>query len=421
MRSLPSIKRALSHFEFIGYQLLQQGIQFTAGILLLRFLSKADYGVYFLAVSMVSVVSIASSSGLDTGFNRIAGVLTKDKTRFSAATASLARVRRLAVLVVSVLFAGPLVWFLQRQGLEPLYAYTLAALVLLLAYVQAVKALLTAPLRLLGQFIFLGRLGVVGNVLTLGTTLGIVYFFPTPIVVIIASMGVALVGIGLAYRKLSPCLERGQKADPAMVKDLRSYYFQLLPNSCFYTVQGNIGTFLLATFGNVTAVAGLGAISRFGRITQLFDAYTQNVIVPKFAQAPHRAEWIKQMKRFGSLYVICALGLFGALVILTPAFLFLLGPEYTHLTFEFRLFAVGMMLNFIIGFIVKINSAKGWIYWSARLQIAGSILGMALGAWLFDVSVLVGVLLFGIATRIPVLGIQLMDLYRGFRAFSPAL
>lgn len=374
--------------------------------------------MYFLAVSMVSVVSIASSSGLDTGFNRIAGVLTKDKTRFSAATASLARVRRLAVLVVSVLFAGPLVWFLQRQGLEPLYAYTLAALVLLLAYVQAVQALLTAPLRLLGQFIFLGRLGVVGNVLTLGTTLGIVYFFPTPIVVIIASMGVALVGIGLAYRKLSPCLERGQKADPAMVKDLRSYYFQLLPNSCFYTVQGNIGTFLLATFGNVTAVAGLGAIGRFGRITQLFDAYTQNVIVPKFAQAPHRAEWMKQMRRFGTIYTACAVALFGVLVLLTPVFLFLLGPDYADLTFEFRLFAVGMVLGFAGKFLTSINAAKGWIYWRSRFAIIATCIGMAVGATLFDVTALSGVLLFGIYSQMPNFLLMLLDIQSGLKEFE---
>ena len=85
----------------------------------------------------------------------------------------------------------------------------------------------------------------------------------------------------------------------------------------------------------------------------------------------------------------------AALYFLTPVLLFLLGPDYEHLRLEFKIFSVGMVLNFIIGCIVHINSAKAWIFWSSKLQIIGSVIGMIAGAYYLDMSTLSGVLFFG--------------------------
>ena len=65
----------------------------------------------------------------------------------------------------------------------------------------------------------------------------------------------------VTLRHLNSLLVNERVADKDMVDGLRTDYFRLLPNSCFYTIQGNISAFILASFGSVTAVAGLADLS----------------------------------------------------------------------------------------------------------------------------------------------------------------
>ena len=49
-----------------------QGAQLGTGIMIVRLLGREEYALYFLAFSLVSMISVLTSSGLVAGFNRIA-------------------------------------------------------------------------------------------------------------------------------------------------------------------------------------------------------------------------------------------------------------------------------------------------------------------------------------------------------------
>src|SRR5690606_35131619 len=105
-------------------------------------------------------------------------------------------------------------------------------------------------------------------------------------------------------------------------------------------------------------------------------------------------------------------------VVGADVFVWILGDGYTGLNREMGIYFALVALSFLGGMVHTVNHAKGWIHYVSVGNIPLSILGMAVGAVVFGVDTVHGVLMMGLLSRVPVLCLQLLDLRRGLAAMG---
>jgi hypothetical protein len=209
--------------------------------------------------------------------------------------------------------------------------------------------------------------------------------------------------------------------DPEDRQVIVRFIRKLAPNAVFYCFQGQITVFLISIFAHrASAVAEVGALGRLAMIFAVLSNLLANVFIPAFARC-HRAAKLKLIYAgvvggvtiFG-IFVVCLAALFPR------QFLFVLGNHYAHLSAELLLMVSGAVVTSIASAIWGLNSAKGWISGSWMYIPITLVTQLALIPFINFASVN-GVLLFNLISTVPVVLLNLLLSYRGFRHYRGAL
>lgn len=377
-------------------QIIIQAVGFVCGILIIRLLPVQEYAFYTLANTMLGTMTVLADSGISSGVMAQGGKVWQDKEKLGAVLATGIDLRK-KFGIASLLVSLPVLFYLLVHNGASLLTSLLIVLALIPAFYAALSDSLLEIVPKLHQTILplqKNQISVgLGRLLLTGLT---IFVFPWAFIAILAAGlprmwgNVQLGKIGHDYA------DKNQKPDPEIRKDILSLVKKIMPTSIYYCLSGQITIWLISVFGNTNSVAQLGALGRLSVMLTIITAIIGTLIIPRFAKLA--SDKFLLLKRFLQIIgvLIILLGFVMLVVYLFPTpILWLLGDAYKGLPYELFLSVVGSCIGLITGIVFSLYNCRGWAF-NPVVGIPLGILGIILGALIFDLSSLVGILYFNL-------------------------
>ncbi len=186
-----------------------------------------------------------------------------------------------------------------------------------------------------------------------------------------------------------------------------------MPGAIYFCISSQITIWVISFFGKTSAVAQIGALGRLSMLLVLIQYLIGAFIEPFFAKMELDKKIVikRAIQVFVSLSIIICLVIFAVFMLSEPV-LWLLGNNYSELNYELVLSITGGGLALLGNTAAILYLSRGWVL-NPMILIGISILSIALGAILFELSTLQGVLLFNIF--LAVIQIFLHWIYFGYK------
>jgi len=379
----------------LGGQVFALIANLATQVLLVRYLSKTDYGAFAYCLSVVSIVETVAALGLRRGVSqfmpiyeergesdRVAGLLV-----FSFATVlSVGLAAMLIVIGLRGAIAGSLS---HRES-----AATLLAILIALAPLHAVEYLLDAVFSvfarpkaiLVRKYVYspVMRLTVVGLLVLSGSDVTFVaggYLIAGVLGIVV--YGTLLAGVLRAHGLLALIRSRRMSFP---VRQMLSYCVPLVVHDLSAVLLTAAGTILLAAMRNASEVAALRAVMPVA-LTLSYVLATFGVL---FAPLASRLRARGESQEVGRIYWQTAAwtGLFALPVFLVgtvfadPLTLFLFGPRYENAAAILAVLVAGNFVTNIVGpngLLLAVYGEVRYVVWTNVCAVAVNIaLGVAL-------------------------------------------
>lgn len=388
--------------QVAGMQVLVQGAGAITGLLLIRAMEKDAYAWFTLAGSMLATLHLLADGGISTALTSIGGRVYQNAADFSRLLADGQRMA-LRLALVGIVLAAPFFWHLYtRLGTPPATSLALIGLAVLGMVPAMLATILTVPLRLHSRARqaqgaeLLGasaRLSLCGGLLWLGWADARALFAGT----ILASLCQAW-------------LLRAQTRDYTVPlpsptghqTEINGFVRALYGNHIFFCVQGQIATWLIGWLAGVEQVADLGALSRLAVLFAAFGAPFTHLVAPSMAR-------IQDTRILRRRFALAMAAVFGCTILVLAAaawqptcFLWLLGEKYAHLKAELILALAAQGLTLSTSVCWGLIIVRGWVR-HAWITIATNLAGLAVGATLFQLDTVHGMLSLSAVSWIPTL------------------
>ncbi len=186
------------------------------------------------------------------------------------------------------------------------------------------------------------------------------------------------------------------------------------PGAIFYALQGQLAVLLITILGRTEGVASVGALGRLGQIFALVSQMNPILVEPYFARLP------KARLKADYLRAVALVGGFGLCIVFLArtfpeVFLWVLGPQYSHLRFEVLQVMLAGAIGLQCGLMASINGARRFVYyWQNVSNIGLTILVQIIFLWKADLSSIRGVLWLNIASSLPALALGIVVAFYGF-------
>ena len=364
-------------------RLLAMAVNYLTQILIIRYLTKSDYGAFGYALSMVAVVQAAIQLGLDRGLARFLPIYDEDGDSGSIVGA--------ISFVASVTFGlGALAivgFWMARSTIEgtlvsdPL-AVALLAILMVMAPVEALDNLLVTVLAAFRRSgtIFLRR-HVVAPLLKLTV---VVALLATGSSVEFLAVGYVTAAIGglIIFSLALIRLLRQRRADLAPstirvpMRQLVFFSIPLLTTDLVFMTLAATDAAMLEWFGSTDDVAALRAVQPTARLSQVVLTAFGVLFIPYvarlYAKGQHEqvngrywetTNWVMLL----SLPIVCATLLFP-----TELTTQLLGEEYADSAVILAILGVGYFIHAVFGF----NGMTLNVYGQVRFLVVVNIVAV---------------------------------------------
>lgn len=402
-----------------SYAFTQLGVQalgFLAGLAVVRTLPPDQFAQVALAGNFQVTLGLLADTGIGIGLASIGGQIWRDRDRLGRLIATARSLRGQFALVALAAMVPLFVWLLVRNGSPAWHVFAITAAVILTLWAQLNYDALGAAPRLAGEVARVQRIDLAGNAVRLGAMLALAALgmLNAPLAVAVGSM--VAVGQWLRLRPaVADLVDLDAKPDEANRSALLSLARSQVANTIFFCLQGQIGLWIIAGFGNTRGVADLGALGRLAFLLTIPNAIQNNLILPRFARLP--ADRPLLTRRYGQIVGIAAaaaLGLWALSAIFPEPLLWLLGPSYAHLQRELPLLMASAALAYFAAVLWSLNFARAWVRWS-WLNIPIALAIQAASVPLLDLATVRGVILFGLFPSLASIALNLWLSRRGLR------
>ena len=381
-----------------GAQVLIQIISFGCGIFIIRNFSVAEYAIYTLANTMLGAMNILADGGIVSGVIAEGGKVWQDKDKLGAVITTGMNLRK-RFAIGSILIAGTvLIYLLMHNNASWYYSLLILLSLIPVFYANLSDSLLEVAPKLHQDIKPLQKNLVMANIGRLLLTIPSVFFIPfTPIAII--ATGIPRIIANFKLKKISnKFVTSNQKEDVQIKKNILHMVRRILPVEVYNIFSTNITVWILSIIGATSSIAQVGALFRIGAVLSLFTIVFNTIIVPRYSRLQEvkkelQEKMIKiQLLLFSVSFVIVFFTwLFSAQII------WLLGNNYKNLDSELVLTVIIFCFNIISTIIYTLCRGRGWVI-SPILNISINLLSIVLGAFIFDITSLKGILIFNIAT-----------------------
>lgn len=400
--------------KFLSVQVLVQALGFVSGILLIRSLSKEEYGYLTIANSMQSMMNGLADSGISIGISEIAGKVWNDKYRFGQVIQSALELRKWLALISTSIITPIMIWVLLRNNISTTSAILITIAILIELYFYLESSVLETVPRFYSKIKTIQNLDIVFAVTRL-ILLGVGYFtFLNSVIAAFISTIASACRTILLRRVANQEIDVKVEKNLDYQKNILSIVKNFIPNSIFYTFQGQISILLISIFGNTQNIAEIGALSRFSMIFALVTPIMSSIAFPAFSRCQNQS-----LLKLRYWQIVLANILFGTVLIgisyfFSDQILWILGTKYSGLSSELMLVILLGTVGHIGGVMWGLCCAKGWIK-NMWLEIPIKLSVQIILLLFMNLSNIKGVILFGIFSYVPSIILVAIIAYQNLR------
>lgn len=307
----------------------------VSGLLIVRFLPKAEYAEYTFLIACQMLIIGLSDLGLGHCYLPVVGERSRDSTWVigSCRRVYAWRWRFLGVALVLVLAYW---WFnAQRHGWMS-GGYLLASAAMLAAALLAMREQLgRMVLVILQQVGVVNRTGLVVNLLRLGLVTAVLLWAPASAAVagLMAVTVLCSLAVLAHYRRqpvLSAWNDSSLAPDQRRAVDLkiRQMLIPLVAPALFYQFQGVITIFLASLLGTASMIAEVGALSRLAMLLTIVDRVTAMLLFPVISRAAEGPALRGLVFKAHALYLTGMTLLLSTAILFPHLWILILGDQY---------------------------------------------------------------------------------------------
>jgi O-antigen/teichoic acid export membrane protein len=349
---------------FLGLQVVNKVLALAQGLLIINLLSKSDYGLYALALAIISAVASVSNAGVGMYIAAHGGKHISDRLRIHSVLTAANQVQNQLLVICLIALAVILPLQCLSQHLSTGDVVAIGILGLLTLYFQ-VKVSINKEIMAVALMIKrnqLVELVMTSSRILVYLALYVCHCFDVR-TVLLASIATSLACFLIQTRLIASLSDPASRTPPAPddLRQARRTVYPQLPNAIYSAVQGQIPYFLMGYFGTITTIASFSALGRLSMMVSfIFDIFT-DFFIPRISrcQDAQRLQ-ILIMRILAALYFTIAAILCVAYV-LRHQILWILGPQYANLDFELTLIFIATGLSAVSGSLFLVNSAKAWV------------------------------------------------------------
>jgi O-antigen/teichoic acid export membrane protein len=395
---------------------LAQLLQLLGSLIVVRTLSKEEYGYYSMANNLLGSLAMFTTTGLSTGLMVLAGPATESVDRLSSILASASRLR-CQLLTAGAIFGVPVYfWLLLHNGCSLAATLVLITLIVITILFQIRSYLVGVALSLRGFYSVVQKEKVANSAIRiLMLPLVISVGLQNAVSYMIVGLLATVLSVNLyLYRAACGIVKSGSSPDVSASISFRKHMLVGLPACLTYMFEAQISSLLLALFGNVAKVADLGVIARFGLIFVVPLTMLRDFLIPRMATQENLGELKKTWISSCLVAATASILLLVVSAIFCKPLLSLLGREYSHLHNEMLLFLSFYSCAFFFGVVASPVNARGWVKhsWIRPIVVLGA---QAATLPNLDLSTVRGAILLGWAASVGNIVLDMFLLFRGWQ------
>ncbi|KGO87435.1 hypothetical protein Q765_07150 [Flavobacterium rivuli WB 3.3-2 = DSM 21788] len=421
-----SFKKGLDAGKQISQVLLgqvsSQVIGFAISFLVVRNLSKPDYSIFTVLMSIQGMMNVLSSSGITIGFQKIAGTVWSDNAALSRLVKT-ARDIRTKVFFIALVFTNCYGYFIfYKQGV-PFFESFFYLIAISFAVFPDVQKSFTRIILLLKKRIgavqiteFIAQ--VIRLILIVGCITFLRKYFDIKVVLGASIIAAWVANIYINKRSEDFTDVRDVSVSEEYKATLIEYMKLNWHNAMFYTFKGQISIFLIGVYGSGENLASLGAITRYSMVFTIVSSLIVSIVIPAFARQQNKDKLIKFY--FIALIGFIVFALFTLLLayLLDDFLLSILGQGYRGYNTELFLVFVSGLVGVLTGLLQGLNYSKGWMKFNTYLSIPLDVFTLILGLVLFDITSIKGVLCMSTLTSSIGVLLIVANSIHGFRSLK---
>jgi O-antigen/teichoic acid export membrane protein len=381
-------------------QIIVQAVGFASGILIIRFLTVAEYAFFTLGNTLLGVVLLLSDGGISAGVMAQGGKVWEDKKKLGIVVVTGLQMRKKFALVLLSIFLPISLYLLLHNG-----ASWLTSIFILLAIIPAFFAalsdsLLEIPLKLNQIILPLQKNQITVSIGRLILVASTIFIFPLAYFMILADGASRIYGIFKIKKVTNIYADLSQMEDVLVKNEISLIVKRSLPGLIYYCFSAQISTWIISILGNNASIAQIGALGRISSVLSLVMVLFSTLIVPRFARIRNQPQkLLMYYLQIITFFVLMFLLIIGFVYLLSDQILWVLGENYQGLNAELILVIIGTTISMIMGAAIGLYVSRGWVL-NYYISISSSLFPIIIGCFIFDLSTLKGVLYLNIFVAI---------------------
>lgn len=379
--------------SFLASAVAAQAAAVVAGLLLVRWMSVADYALYTIGITIVGAITLLTRGGVRLGLAAALAEAWPDRKAAAGAVDAAMRVR----LLVSALTMPPILgfaWFLlDRAGASTFLSFSILGILAAVWLADTYGAVID-------QVLFFDRKAV-----RLQTLDGAIAWVRLIIIVLLRFAGAVSAVTALAtnlFASLSraPLVRHwirqsleghSDVAGPETVNAVRRVALRQIPVDVFVALQTQATIYYLTLGGGGLELATYGAVSRIAQLLNPFNALILAYFVPHFAKASDRI--VTRILGYVAIGALPGAGLFVLSLLAPQALLFFIGPAYSGQTWPLLVCAGMVAVVTAVEVAVSLIAHRGWNRWG-WVRILIGLIWIAMAPEIVPVHTAAGAYLF---------------------------
>ena len=341
-------------------QVLIQIVTLLCGILVIRNLSVHEYAYYTVANSMLAAMSILTDSGITSGALSIAGKNWSSSSHLGRVLNTAVSLRKRFALL-SWAFVLPIVFYLLKDHGASVKEIILIIISMIPFFFTSIStSLYEVSLKLnnaVPSLQFSQLIAATGRLLLLTIILIFPHAFVALAIVVIPQYWVnqRLKGITQKY------VDWHEKIDFTFRNQLISIVKRLFPEGLYNCLSGQLTIWIVALLGSTSALAELGALTRFSVALRIIGTIFTTLISPNFSKLPDNQSLLN--KRYISILIGTFL-VFPVIILVASFFskelLSILGSNYSNLDSILVLVLISGSFEIFTALCLNLNNVRGW-------------------------------------------------------------
>ena len=382
-------------------QTLIQALGLTAGIVIIRDLTPAQYAFYTIASAGLGTMTVLADGGVGNSLFALGGADWQNRNKLGAVIASGLYLRRRFAFVAVAIAVPVMIWLLHRQGADWTEAALIAFSVVPLFLATVTGHLLEAVPRLHQQLAPLQLVQVWSNAIRVVLTAAILPFLP------LAALGSLIAAApqwwaNLRLRKIAGRHAEWRKPpEPVLVRRIAAQVRRTMPAVAYYAISGQLTIWLISLFGKNSDVAAIGALSRLAMMLAILTSVFNTLAVPRFARIQACDSGRLRRRYFQSqlaLASVCAVPLMF-LAVFPQVALAVLGPHYVGLNREVFLMGTSSVAAVLCGAAYTLGAARGVVA-PPWVSVPFTFLGQLVLVLVLPIDTISGVIWIGVLSAL---------------------